>query len=286
MRGVDDPIMQAVLNNMLINSSESDDSQLESLRNIEDYWGKVQLVMTTPSITVGNSYKTKFADFHNIFVHGSPTCIVADTFQGHKRVRETINQTLYYSLPSKKSLDTGRRLITHKLNLINSFNQDNAVKRKITSNLINELIVLKSRNPIYHADAEQLRRLALTFRENRVKAPQGLKDLIIVNYIESVLSSCYYANMFEKFMQLNNYSGTNMELESSSKQSTEIRNLTEKTDLTYSEIPHIDHDKLLELKSKQTHKIATRLEKLQICRYYFDEIVNYLIVFVQTSTDF
>ena len=36
MRGVDDPIIQAVLNNMLIYSSESDDSQLESLRNIED----------------------------------------------------------------------------------------------------------------------------------------------------------------------------------------------------------------------------------------------------------
>ena len=80
MRGVDDPIIQAVLNNMLIYLSESDDSQLESVRYIEDYWGKVQLVMTTPSMTVGNSYKPKFADFHDIFIDGSPTCIVADTF--------------------------------------------------------------------------------------------------------------------------------------------------------------------------------------------------------------
>lgn len=277
MRGVEDPIMKAVLNNMLVYSSESDDSQLESLRNIEEYWGKVQLVMTTPSITVGNSYKPEFADFHNIFIHGSPTCIVADTFQGHKRVRETINQTLYYALPNKKSLDTGRRLITHKLKLINSFNEDNAVKRKITSNLINELIVIKSRNPIYNADADQLRQLALTFGENRVKSPKGLKDLIIFNYIEAVLSSCYYAEMFEFFLQLNNYSGNNKEFEPSSDESNDIRDLSEnriETDLKYSEIPHIDHDKLIVLKSKQAHKTATRLEKLQICRYYFDEIIN------------
>ena len=90
--------------NILIYSSDADDSQINTLKNIEKSWGDADLVMTTPSITVGNSYKPKVADFDNIFCFGAPTCCVCGTFQGMKRVRETKNNVLYYALPDKTSL--------------------------------------------------------------------------------------------------------------------------------------------------------------------------------------
>ena len=78
-----------------------DDVVFNTLKNIHKSWKEADLVMTSPSITVGNSYKPTEADFDNVFVFSSPTCIVADTFQGMKRVRETRNNTLYFSLPDK-----------------------------------------------------------------------------------------------------------------------------------------------------------------------------------------
>ena len=79
---------------IVIYSSEMDDIVIDTLKNIHKSWGEVDLVMTSPSITVGNSYKPEKADFDNVFVFGSPTCIVADSFQGMKRVRETRKNTL------------------------------------------------------------------------------------------------------------------------------------------------------------------------------------------------
>ena len=65
---------------ILIYSSETDDSQIETLKDIHTSWGNADLILTTPSITVGNSYKPDIIDVDNIFCFGTPTCIVADTF--------------------------------------------------------------------------------------------------------------------------------------------------------------------------------------------------------------
>ena len=65
---------------ILIYSSETDDSNIDTLKNIHESWGNCDLIMTTPSITVGNSYKPEIIDFDNIFCFGTPTCIIADTY--------------------------------------------------------------------------------------------------------------------------------------------------------------------------------------------------------------
>ena len=53
-----------------------DDVVIDTLKNIHKNWGEADLVLTSPSITVGNSYKPEEADFDNVFVFASPTCIM------------------------------------------------------------------------------------------------------------------------------------------------------------------------------------------------------------------
>lgn len=129
--------------NILIYSSDSDDSLINTLKNIEESWGKANLVMTTPTITVGNSYKPKLADFDNIFCFGAPTCCVCDTFQGMKRVRETKNNVLYYSLPDKASLATNKRFAQYKFDILKNYNTMNCNKnnqlKKIIARIIKQL---------------------------------------------------------------------------------------------------------------------------------------------------
>jgi hypothetical protein len=85
-----------IRNNMLIYNSEVDDSQFDTLNEIDSTWGKASLVMTTPSITVGNSYKPDVPDFKSVWVAGSPTCIVPQTFQGHMlTVNRKYNEFLF-----------------------------------------------------------------------------------------------------------------------------------------------------------------------------------------------
>jgi hypothetical protein len=95
--------IEEICNDMLIYNSEVDDSQFDTLNDIESSWGKAPLVMTTPSITVGNSYSPKNPDFNSVWVAGSPTCIVAQTFQGHMRVRTVTENTMYFSLPTESN---------------------------------------------------------------------------------------------------------------------------------------------------------------------------------------
>jgi hypothetical protein len=56
--------LEEIRNNMHIYNSEVDDSQFDTLNDMESSWGKAPLVMTTPSITVGNSYSPKNPDFN------------------------------------------------------------------------------------------------------------------------------------------------------------------------------------------------------------------------------
>lgn len=51
---------------MLIYSIEVDDSQFDTLNEINTALGKASLVMTTPSITVGSSYSPETPESTNV----------------------------------------------------------------------------------------------------------------------------------------------------------------------------------------------------------------------------
>ena len=263
---------------IIIYSSEMDDIVIDTLKNIHKSWGEADLVMTSLSITVGNSYKPEKADFDNVFVFASPTCIVADTFQGMKRVRETINNTLYFSLPDKSSLDISKRFSSYKLNLLKNYDTNNKNKEYQMKIIIQELIEnYKSNEKMYESNILKLNVIFDCFDGGRDITPKILKDVIMFNYKEQIISDCYYEEVFKKFLEINNYiCVTNIEMnEQERKQYENLQNKSIKNEILYSDIPLIKDDKVeIELKQRQTYKTATRLEKLQLEKHYMLQKLN------------
>ena len=264
---------------ILIYSSEMDDVVIDTLKNIHKNWGEADLVMTSPSITVGNSYKPSEADFDNVFVFASPTCIVADTFQGMKRVRETRKNTLYFSLPDKSSLDISKRFSSYKFNLLKNYDTNNKNKEYQMKTIIQELITnYKTNEKIYESNILKLNTIFDCFDGGRDITPTILKDIIMFNYKEQIISDCYYEDVFNKFLEINNYICVkNIEEmnEQERKQYENLQNKSIKNEILYSDIPLIKDDKVeVELKQKQTYKKATRLEKMQLEKYYMLQKLN------------
>ena len=228
---------------------------------------------------MGNSYKPTEADFDNVFVFASPTCIVADTFQGMKRVRETRNNTLYFSLPDKSSLDISKRFSSYKLNLLKNYDNNNKNKEYQMKTIIQELIAnYKSNEKIYESNISKLNIIFDCFDGGRDITPTILKDVIMFNYKEQIISDCYYEDDFNKFLEINNYICVkNIEEmnEQERKQYENLQNKSIKNEILYSDIPLIKDDKVeIELKQKQTYKKATRLEKMQLEKHYMLQKLN------------
>ena len=265
---------------LLTYSSEGDDIiQKDSLQNIDKYWGDARLIMTTPTITVGNSYKPDIPDFTNIWIIGSPTCIIADTFQSHRRVRETTSNTLYFSYPNPKSLSNGKRLFDYKNEILNTYYERNETNAMKLQYLICELITMRQ-NQMYMEQIENrrvdLESIYFNFAKNRNLSPDNLKDLLMFNFKEQTISNCYYKEMFAQFLLLNNYDVVRKITRTQNDNDTLLELETNKVDhqISYLDIPKIDENECEKLRFKKEHKQATRLEKLQIDKYYFDKDCN------------
>ena len=284
LHGCSDPLVKNIMMKSkglsLFYSSESDDIvQKETLQDMEKHWGFARLVMTTPTITVGNSYSPPEADFDNVWICSTPTCIVADTFQSHRRVRHTKSNILYYSFPPEKALNSAKRFFHSKLNILNTFYERNETNAQQLLDQMKDLIE-KRKTQILMDNFENrtvdLENLYVVFSENRHRSPAELKALLMFNFKEQTLSNCYYKEMFESFLQLNNYEtavNTDMTNDDKEKLNGLIQNAVS-TSTSYESIPVIDEYDLQELKKNQLHKQATRLDKLKIERYYFDEKIN------------
>ncbi len=83
-------------------SQESDDNDKNSdFKNIQDAW-KVDLLIYTPTITVGVSFDQ--VHFDNLFVYFSTySSMIRDTFQSMYRVRNFKNKIIHYSILDRKN---------------------------------------------------------------------------------------------------------------------------------------------------------------------------------------
>lgn len=265
-----------IYDNQIIYSSKVDDAVLETLPKIEEEWKKAPLVMTTPSITVGNSYKPDTPDFHNVFMYGAPTCIVPDAFQMHMRVREVIDNKLVFCLPTDKQLQINTRKTDIQFTVLKEFDEFNDEKRQLICNLLTTLeeeYQSKNADTRSYAYINIMRSsLSTDYRET----PIGLRKLMMNNLIETTLCQKYYRDMFLRFLLLCNYkvegrvSITNDEHE----QIKELNGLSVDVKTTYDEIECINGMKAEELEQKIKKKQATEIEKLQVDKYWFDYHIN------------
>jgi len=276
----DDPAVQAVLRPgaLLVYSSETDDSQLETLRHMETTWGAARLVMVSPSVTVGNSYAPATPDFDNVFMASAPTCIVADTFQSHLRVRETKNRLAFYALPTVESLRNGRKFYPYKMELVQSFDARN---RRLFHRLKTQVDALvqkkRSVNEAFVSADITLESLSKYLGEAMERTPAQLVELLMFNFQEQTLSSGYYQEMFQHFLTLNNYRVLSAQTTPDAKDTEAYKLLQDHAvyqEVNYHVIPRVNYLEVEALKSKQAYKLATRLEKWQIEKYYFDEMID------------
>ena len=270
---------------ILVYSSDADDTQIDTLKNIHETWSRSKIVLTSPSITVGNSYKPDIIDFDNTFCFGRSTCIVADTFQGLKRVRETKSNTLYFSLPDKESLNTNKRFANHKFDIINNFDKLNDAKTYKMKSIIQELMLTYQANLLmYQSNYNKLSVLQNNFCDNRIKTPRALKKIIMFNYEEQTISDCYYEAVFYSFLKINNYQ-FDIEIDSyeiNDENKTKMDQLMKQSissKILYNDIPLVLNQTMeIELTRKQTYKKATHIEKLQLQKYHMIQKIDTKII--------
>eukprot|EP01041_Mallomonas_annulata_P011871 gene11871-24874_t len=274
-RGKENALLMDVYNKMLSYHSECNDSLFDGLEKIVVEWGNASLVIVSPSITVGNSYKPEIPDFHNVFIYAFPSCVVADIFQSHKRVRELINNTVYYCLPSERILTLNKKLCPLKFKVLSQFDKQTATNKNDTIQLINNLIDQETKEI---SDVKYLEYLTVIKQslENYAETPLGLRRLLLNNLLENTLSKRYYKEMFEDFLKFCNYENiTNsavLEMDTQANYNPLVYDIDLSKD--YSTIENIDELQAMLIKKKIERKKATYTEKMKIDKFYFDLHIN------------
>ncbi len=259
------------LNKMLFYNSDSDDAIFQGLQNINDTWDEASFVMATPTITVGNSYSPANTTFTSVWVYGFPSCIVADAFQGHKRVRHTTTNTLYYSLPDDTVLKflSGQR----NSNIKTLADFDNLTTDKIQVVLDHtQKQINKNKNDNNEPYLSIIRALSTEYETT----PLPLRNLLFQNLYEMDLSVKCYKTMFLRFIDICGYDLITT-TKSSKKEKDEINSLIDgevDNSIRYADIKPITDPEMEILKKKINRKQATREEKLQIQRFYFDQRID------------
>ena len=161
--------------------------------------------MATPSITVGNSYCPKSTSLTSIWILGFPTCIVPDTIKGHKRVRHTTTNKLYYCVPEDsllKLLSGMRGNIIHSLAHFDDITDEK--REPITSSTQKKIEKI---NNIKHIDesTEQYDATVRALTNEYVQTPTPLRRLLFQNSLENELSHKFFATMFLHFLDICGY---------------------------------------------------------------------------------
>ena len=258
-----------IIDRLLCYSRETKDDKIttDTLINMLEEWKHASNVITTPKLTVGTSYDPNCPDFHNIFIIGAPSCIVADVFQGHRRVRKTINNILFYSLPEKTKMDLNKRFYKHRMEIINTWDEREKTRYTKISTLLGELIVYNTNCSV--KNPAQLKLLTQIYNNFNTTNPQpeALMDIMMFNFKEQVLSDCYYEEMFLKMLEINNYENITNEDDLNTDKTRE--NVENHDSIKYKDIPEINEMTANEFKIKQTKGISKYIEKLQVLKYCF-----------------
>jgi hypothetical protein len=212
-------------------NSEMDTATKESIGNVNESWSKVQLVMTTPSITVGVNYDAKL-EFDYTFVYGTRTSVTPrDVIQMMFRVRTLKQDKLVYFI-----------------------NRRNHMESK-----------LKTKHEIEHF--LQKKNDFVVNKDKWIMTPDWLKSVVIENLVEEGRKVHDYSLDYKSYLVRCGYKeGTYM---STSK--TPYYDMTlEKEVVEYTDIKTICETEMASLKCKLYDGRASKEEKLQLEKFKFD----------------
>ena len=188
--------------NLLFYNSDSDDVIFQGLENINEVWDSATFVMATPSITVGNSYSPLKTTFTSVWIFAFPSCIVADTMQGHKRVRHTTTGKLYYSIPDDTILTFLGNCRGETMSSLAAFDNLTNEKREVIVSHAKKQLAKEVIKGEYNAQYSAIIN-AMTIEYEMT--PQPLKNLLFLNLLENDLSAKYLKKMFLHFLDICGY---------------------------------------------------------------------------------
>lgn len=283
-----------IYKNLIYYSSGGNDADIDGLDDINDTWDKASFVIATPSITVGNSYCPEQTTFSSVWINFYPSCIVADTMQGHKRVRHTTTNKLFFCLPTDKLLklaSSGRGEIIKTMAEFDKITTDKRIiagthaveqRDRITKKLIEDANK-QVKWCCNHADSPAKYNLIVdSVSVNYCITPVALRRLLFNNIHESVLSCLYFKSMVRTFIFRCGYDGEKSSQENGAKtnidrdvkNNNELENNAIEDDVAYDDVITIDeatyNDFLTIIKTKK----ASPVHKMAVEKYVFDKYID------------
>ena len=279
---INNELMREKMDKMIFYNSDSDDIIFRGLSDINDVWDKASFVMATPSITVGNSYCPKNTTFSSVWILGFPTCIVPDTIQGHKRVRHTTTNKLYFCVPQPsllKLLSGMRGNIIHSLAQFDDITDE---KREfIVESTLKKIAKIDSSK---HTDesTEQYDAIVRALTNEYVQTPTPLRNLLFQNSLENELSHKFFTSMFFHFLDICGYDIISSKKKDGTYDMTadeERQNALNRINAIeefpkYIDIEAIDFEHKEIIQKKIHNKTSTLYEKLQVYKFYFDQTID------------
>lgn len=248
-------------------SSRVDDSVYETLDTIEESWGAAKVVLATPSITVGNSYSPdRPPDFDQVWMLAMPTCICADLFQSHMRVRHLKDDELHFGFPPKKTLTMLANMAHLDFTTLAEFDLTTAEKIATVVEMLGKLKGApgeeSARIPAWLVDSA-LDTLTTGYAGTHV----ALREIVMHNLFETALSRKYFRAMYMRFLEKCGYEikcavgdATDFECPASSNY--------------YSTLPEYTNEDVAEVRDLIRRKAATSTQKLAVDRFFFDKMVD------------
>lgn len=240
--------------NALYYYGKGDDCIFKTLKNINEEWTNASIVVTSPTITVGNSYSVK-DHFNKVFINASPTCSVRDTFQTQMRVRYLKDDEMIFSLPTKRQYNYYKTRNLLYFDVIDMFDEFQEGKKEMIINLINDI------------NSDDLQELKNKF-ENLQETPKALKEILYFNLLEQSISNTYYNDLFYLYLEKCGY------ILQTSKNNFEKVEEQEGEQIPYEEIKIIDQAGAEYIADLEKQKKATEYEKIQKDKFYFSLIVK------------
>lgn len=284
-----DLFMADILKRMIFYSSKADDANLDLLDNINETWSNASFVIATPSITVGNSYCPPQTTFTSVWIYFFPSCIVADTMQGHKRVRYTTTNTLYYCVPRDKLLNFisgGRGSFIKSMTEYDHITQDKRIMAGTYAiqqrDEITKKLLLTAKTQVEWCKRHKNKpvlfdKIVDALSVKYIQTPEPLRKLLLNNANESVLSCVYFKSMVSKFISRCGYDKITRTMgnrNNNEQIQVELEKNAIPEDNDYLQITTITEDEYDILQSEIKRKKCSFIQKQQVEKYCFDKHIN------------
>jgi hypothetical protein len=210
--------------------------------NVNEEWCKYNLVLSTATITVGIDFNKKGHFNNGILVLNPNTCGVRDCLQNIYRVRNYIDNNIYYYIDGNISQCPYTR---DQIKYLIEENHKEIMKIKNSYLLPEDLEIL--------------------INEMRVNKIDWLVDLETDNRIEEYLNKHYMKYVLEYYIEHEGYKHIPLPKEEEEKDTK-----SEKIDYHYDELPVLTPEQAEELKNFDKNKI----ENLTLIKFYYDNKIG------------